>query len=140
MSNRSLALASLVMAIPAGLALWVCANSIMTHGGNMPGAMTGIMWTLVVLSLLVAVSPFYFLLRKGSAPAPVSAGPVAAEPVKKPSKAASDDEDEFGSSDDEGEDSEQLFDSEDAVADDDFDDNFDFDEEPEEKAPKKKKK
>lgn len=140
MSNRALALASLVMAIPAGLACYVCVDSIFKHGENAPGVMTGILWTLVILCGLLALSPIIFLLRKGSAAAPVAVAPVESEPAKKPAKAASDDE--FGDSDedDSSADSEQLFDEEDAVADDDFDDNFDFDEEPEEEAPKKKKK
>ena len=141
MSNRALALASLVMAIPAGLACYVCVDSIFKHGENAPGVMTGILWTLVILCGLLALSPIIFLLRKGSAPAPIVEAPVEAEPAKKPAKAASDN-DEFGGSDedDSSADSEQLFDEEDAVADDDFDNNFDFDEEPEEEAPKKKKK
>jgi hypothetical protein len=143
MSNRALALASLVMAIPAGLACYVCIDSILKHSENMPAIVTGIMWTLVILCGLLALSPIIFLLRKGSTATPVAAAPAAepTEPVKKPAKAASDD-DEFGGDDDggDGEDSEQLFDEEEALADDDFDDNFDFDEEPEEEAPKKKKK
>ncbi len=141
MSKSALALASLVMAIPAGLACYVCIDSILKHSENMPGIMTGIMWTLVILCGLLALSPIIFLLRKGPSAAPVAAAaaaPAPTEPAKKPAKAASDD-DEFGG-DDDGEDSEQLFDEEEAVADDDFDDNFDFDEEPEEEAPKKKKK
>lgn len=140
MSKSALALTSLVMAIPAGLAFYVCVKSILDYSENMPSILTGIMWVLAILLLILALFPFWVLIfmRKGSAPV-AAAAPVAepTAPVKKPAKAASDD-DEFGG--DDGEDSEQLFDEEEAVADDDFDDNFDFDEEPEEEAPKKKKK
>ncbi len=86
---------------PRRLACYVCIDSILKHSENMPAIVTGIMWTLVILCGLLALSPIIFLLRKGSAAPPQQLPrPLRppTEPAKKPSKAASDD-DEFGGGD-----------------------------------------
>ena len=57
MSKQALALASLVMAIPAGFACYVCVMAIFGHNESMPMLMTIIMWTLSILCLVLALFP-----------------------------------------------------------------------------------
>ena len=154
MNKRGLALSSLVMAIPAGLLCYLCVKSVFGMNESMPTIVTIMVWTLIVLSGLIALSPFIFLIAGPTGavalPAMERAGldPVE-DSQKKPAKKKPDDEDEFAEDDDDmgADDDEQLFDaSDDEAAADDFEDNFNFDdddvidEEEEEPAPKKKKK
>lgn len=144
MTNRALALASLVMAIPAGFAVYVCLTSILNHSESMPVAMTAIMWVLTVLCGLLALYPIGILIFMKKRDTQVAAAPAAATeaaaPAKKPAKAESDEESDGLEEDSEDLGEEPLFDADDAGGDEDFDDNFDFDEDQEEEAPKKKKK
>ena len=146
MSKGGLALSSLVMAIPAGLLAYLSIRSVFEMNESMPMLVTVIVWALIVLGVLLAISPIIFLIAgpKGAAaaPAPTAAVPVEDSP-KQPARKKSDD-DEFAEEDGDegGEEDEQLFDSsEDEAGAEDFEDNFNFDEdEDEEPAPKKKKK
>ena len=161
MNKRGLAMSSLVMAIPAGILAYLCVKSVFEMNESMPTLVTIIVWTLILLSSLIALSPFIFLIAGPKAalalPAGAGAAPVAmAEvPKQKPSKKKADDDDEFSSDEELGSDGdsleasdEQLFDTSDEEAGaDDFEDNFNFDddddafaEEEDEPAPKKKKK
>lgn len=148
MSKGGLALSSLVMAIPAGLLAYLSIRSVFERNESMPMLVTIIVWTLIVLSVLLAISPIIFLIAgpKGAKAVPATAAGDAdmdVEPVgqsrQKPTPKKSED-DEFA--EDEGvEQDEQLFDtSDDEAGADEFEDNFNFDEEEEEPAPKKKKK
>ena len=152
MNKRGLALSSLVMAIPAGLLAYLSVKSVFEMNESMPTLVTIIIWTLIVLSGLIALSPFIFLIAgpSGAAALPIAASaepaPVA-DPKKKPGQPKSDDEDEFAEDEDLSEaGDDQLFDTSDEEAGaDDFEDDFNFDdddaiEEEEEPAPKKKKK
>lgn len=136
MGKKGLALASLVMAIPAGVGFWFSLRAALDYGENMPVVGTVIIWSLVVLCLLLAVSPIFFLIlgpKSVSAPAPQAVA-VATPPKKSPDNLEELDGDE-------GEDGEPLFEDEAAAADGDFEDNFDFDDaEADEEQPKKKKK
>ena len=146
MSKGGLALSSLVMAIPAGLMAYLSIRSVFEMNEKMPTTVTIIVWALIILGVLIAISPIIFLIAgpKGAVagPAPVADDvgslPVA-DPKKKPAKAEFNDDGDAASDDDE-----QLFDtSNDEAAADDFEDNFNFDEDEEieeEPAPKKKKK
>ncbi len=150
MSKRGLALSSLVMAIPAGFLAYFCIRSVFDYNESMPLLVTIIVWTLIVLGVLIALSPVIFLI---AGPAGAVAGPVSApanpvpgvESKRKPAKQKTDD-DEFDEGGEEFEDAgdEQLFDaSDDEAGADDFEDNFNFDDDDEieeEPAPKKKKK
>ena len=147
MSKGGLALSSLVMAIPAGFLTYLCVMSVFEHNESMPVLVTIIVWTLIVLGLLIAISPIIFMIAgpKAAVAAPVSAVSAAAPAVdskKKPSRKKSED-DEFGEVADNAGD-EQLFDaSDEEIGADDYEDNFNFDEDEEleeEPAPKKKKK
>ena len=148
MGKKSLALASLVMAIPAGGCFWFSLRAALDYGENMPLIGTAIVWTLVVLSALIALSPIIFLImgpKASAANAPSAAAaelaPVAAAPAKKGKK----NEEEEAFDEEEGE---PMFQDEAADAEGDFDDNFDIDDdaadlddfEEEEEQPKKKKK
>ena len=159
MNKRGLALSSLVMAIPAGYLAYLSVSTVFGMNESMPTLVTIIVWTLIILSALIALSPFIFLVA-GPSGAVAVAGPAlaapapVADPKKKPAKKAASDDDEFSSDDDISAsdddslntDDEQLFDtSDDEAGADDFEDNFNFDdddaiEEEEEPAPKKKKK
>ncbi len=163
MNKGGLALSSLIMAIPAAVVFYVSLMSVMRMGEAMPTLVMVIVWVLMALSLLLAISPIIFLIAgpKGAVAATGEAAAPAADDMdaaalkdtpKKPSKKTSIDddenEDEFAEQDDNAveDDDEQLFDtSQDEAGADDFEDNFDFDEdeeveEEEEPAPKKKKK
>ena len=153
MSKGGLALSSLVMAIPAGLMAYLSIRSVFEMNEKMPTTVTIIVWALILLGVLIAISPIIFLIAgpKGAVagPAPVADDveslPVA-DPKKKPAKAEFNDDEEFAEDDGDvaSDDDEQLFDtSNDEAAADDFEDNFNFDEDDEieeEPAPKKKKK
>jgi len=154
MNKRGLALSSLVMAIPAGFLAYLSVKSVFEMNESMPTLVTIIIWTLIVLSGVIALSPFIFLVAgpAGSVALPMAAT-AAVEPVedtkKKPAKKKPDEEDEFADAEDlEDAGDEQLFDaSDDEAGADDFEDNFNFDddddafvEEVEEPTPKKKKK
>lgn len=148
MSKGGLALSSLVMAVPAGVLFYFSLMSVMRMGESMPTPVMAIAWTLMALSLLLAISPIIFLIA-GPKAAVAAAGKPAiapddlnAAPVEVSRKqTAKQDEDEFAEEDDE-----QLFDtSEDEAGAEEFEDSFDFGddeavEEEEEPAPKKKKK
>jgi hypothetical protein len=156
MNKRGLALSSLVMAIPAGYLAYISVRSVFEMNESMPTAVTVIVWTLIVISGLIALSPFIFLVAgpSGAAAAPFKsvAGPAPAQGSKKPSpKKAAEEDDEFAESDEAlEEDDGQLFDASDEEAgaeeyedqfnfdDDDIEDAFDDEEE--EPAPKKKKR
>jgi hypothetical protein len=161
MNKRGLALSSLVMSIPAGILLYLLVRTILDYSESMPTMLTIIVWTLILFSLLMVISPLIFLIAgpKAAVALPGGAGmapvPLAEEPKKKPAKKAAEIADEFSSDDDiaADEDSlsaddEQLFDtSEDEAGADEFEDSFNFDDdddafadEEEEPAPKKKKK
>ncbi len=147
MSKGGLALSSLVMAIPAGLLAYLSIRSVFEMNEKMPTLVTVIVWALIVICVLLAISPIIFLIA-GPKAAPVTPGDAVPEPVdnsqKLPAKKKPKDDDEFADEDgdaDGGED-EQLFDtSDDEAGAEEFEDNFNFDEdEEEEPAPKKKKK
>ena len=163
MNKTGLALSSLVMAIPAALLAFLSVKSVFEMNESMPTVVTIIVWMLIVISSLIALSPMIFLIfgpKAALAGMPMSAAPAAEElesprpaaKKKKKSKADDEDNDEFGGddlaeADDFGEADDQLFDaSDDEAGADDFEDNFNFDdddaieEEEEEPAPKKKKK
>jgi hypothetical protein len=158
MNNRSLAMSSLVMAIPSGFLLYVLGRSIFEYSEAMPTFMTIIVWTLMLIGLLLAISPVIFLFTgtKSGVPATAGGAPViAVAPKQKPAKkkpAVDDDEltsdDDIAADDDMlNTDDEQLFDTSDEEAGaDEFEDNFNFDDDDdpftddEEPAPKKKKK
>jgi nucleosome binding factor SPN SPT16 subunit len=146
MSKGGLALSSLVMAVPAGVLFYFSLMSVMRMGESMPTPVMAIAWTLMALSLLLAISPIIFLIAGPKAAVAASGKPAIppddldAAPVAVSRKQpAQQDDDEFAEEDDE-----QLFDtSEDEAGAEEFEDSFDFDEaeeEEEEPAPKKKKK
>ena len=154
MNKRGLALSSLVMAIPAGYLAYLSVSTVFGMNESMPTLVTLIVWTLIVLSGLIALSPFIFLIAGPSGavavpgPTAIAASAPVADLKKKPAKKASSDDDEFSSDDDiaASDDDDQLFDtSDDEAGADNFEDNFNFEdddaiEEEEEPAPKKKKK
>ena len=144
MSKGGLALSSLVMAIPAGLLAYLSIRSVFEMNEKMPTLVTVIVWALIVICVLLAISPIIFLIA-GPKAAPVPTGDAVPEPVadsqKLPAKKKPKDDDEFADGDADGGDDEQLFDtSEDEAGAEEFEDNFNFDEDEEEPAPKKKKK
>lgn len=147
MSKSALALTSLVTAIPAGFACYVCVTAILGFSESMPVAMTAILWTLVVVCGILAGLPLWVLAfmkgePKGTTPAAAPAAAKSNEEKSEPAAEAieSDGEEAFESEDEslDDEDGEKLFDD-DGAADDDFDEAFNFDDE-EDEAPKKKKK
>lgn len=158
MNKNGLALSSLIMAIPAGFLAYVCVGAVFGSNESMPTVVTIIVWTLIILSGLLALSPFIFLVAGPSVGAMNSAPvAVAAKPVPQAKKAASkksaDDDDEFGEVDEVAmdDDDEQLFDSsQDEAGAEEYEDQFNFDDdddlgdafddEEEEPAPKKKKR
>ncbi len=157
MSKRGLALSSLVMAVPAGYLAYLCVRSVFGMNESMPAFMTAIIWTLIVISGLLALSPFIFLVAgpsgAGAMPMQATATPAPAQSAKQPSakKKASDDEDEFSESGEvQVDDDDQLFDASDEEAGaEEFEDQFNFDDddidnafddEDEEPAPRKKKR
>lgn len=159
MNKRGLALSSLVMAIPAGYLAYLCVASVFGGSESMPTALTAMMWLLIVISGLLALSPFIFLVVGPSEgammPMKAAAAPAAAPAGKKSSaKKKADEEDEFQDSgeiaeaeDDDG----QLFDmSDEESGAEEFDDQFNFDDDDDindafddeevEPSPKKKKR
>ena len=135
MSKNGLALSSLIMAIPAGFLTYLCVGTVFGSNESMPTVVTIIVWTLIILSGLLALSPFIFLVAGPSAgsisPAPVAAAAIPATRAKKTaSKKSANDDDEFAEADEEvlDDDDEQLFDSsqEEAGAEE-YEDQFNFD-------------
>ncbi len=147
MGKKSLALASFVMAIPAGAGFWFALRAALDYGENMPLIATGIVWTLVVLCLLLGISPLIFLIAGPSGPKVAVAGAAASEaaPTPAPTKKSKGGDEEEALDEDE-EPGEPLFEDDSADAEGDFDDNFNFDDDEadpfddEEEQPKKKKK
>ncbi len=149
MSKGGLALSSLVIAIPAGLLAYLSIRSAFEMNESMPLPVTIIVWTLIVLSVLLAISPIIFIIAGPSGAATVSppaASVAVADAKQKPARRKTAD-DEFSDDGDgsEADSDNQLFDASDAEAGaEDFEDNFNFDDEEEvvedEPAPKKKKK
>ena len=142
MSKGGLALSSLVMAIPAGFLAYLSIRSVFEMNEKMPTLVTVIVWALIVLCVLLAISPIIFLIA-GPKAAPATPGDAVPEPVadsqKLSTKKKPKDDDEFADEDAGGD--EQLFDtSDDEAGADEFEDNFNFDEDEEEPAPKKKNK